>query len=246
MSSSDSVILEKVRYTSRGGALCVYKTTIDGPMAGQGKRGEVTELSINSRNRLAFVASNADCRWASMITLTYGAQYPDNGRDSKRDLNAFLTALRRTVGKGLKYLWFLEFQARGAPHYHILLSVEYNADIAVKLINAWVDIVSGYVEQDADKENIEKFNRHKGGTDFWQNARSLSGLSHYAVKYATKTQQKSVPPQYANVGRFWGCSRNLVEYVGEEYIGGQQYTELLIDVLVRKGLRGAPKFIFGD
>lgn len=246
MSSSDSVILEKIRYTSRGGALCVYKTTTDGPMAGRGRRGEVAELSINSRNRLAFVASNADCRWASMITLTYGAQYPDNGRDSKRDLNAFLTALRRTVGKGLKYLWFLEFQARGAPHYHILLNVEYDNERVGALLDSWTGIASSYVKRDVDIENINKFNRYMDGKKFWQNARSTSGLSHYAVKYATKTKQKSVPAQYAGVGRFWGCSRGLVEFVGEEYICGQRYTELLKDVLARKGLRTAPKFIFGD
>lgn len=241
-----SVILDKVLYTSRGGALCVYKTTTDGPMVGHKTRSNITELSVNSRNRLAFVASNADCRWKSMITLTYGAQFPDNGRDSKRDLNAFLTALRRTMDKGLKYLWFLEFQKRGAPHYHVLLNVCHDNDVVQRLIDVWVNIVSGYVSRETDIESIEKFNRYRNGLEFWQNAKSERGLSHYAVKYATKPEQKDVPKQYANVGRFWGCSRGLVEYVGEEYIGGQQYTELLTDVLARKGLRGAPKFIFGD
>lgn len=39
--------------------------------------------------------------------------------------------------------------------------------------------------------------------------RSLEGGRRYAVKYAMKMRQKVVPETYRNVGRFWGCTRDV-------------------------------------
>lgn len=43
----------------------------------------------------------------------------------------------------------------------------------------------------------------------WSNEKKTNGLRHYAVKYASKMYQKSVPEEYQNVGRFWGRSKNV-------------------------------------
>lgn len=250
MSSFDTttgVRLEKVQYTTRGGVLCTYKSdTPFGKVVG-GRKSDVTELSVESRKRLAFTASNADCEWKSMVTLTYGNEFPQNGKQVKRDLNLFLSALRYRIA-GVRYLWFLEFQKRGAPHVHILLSTGFDELVFGPLVGKWIVLASAYAESDVSEENIRKFNLHQrdGVYDFWQNARSERGLSHYAVKYATKTEQKSVPTEYQSVGRFWGGSRGLVEYTDEEYIQGGDYTPHLRAVLERKSLSYALKFVFGD
>lgn len=58
--------------------------------------------------------------------------------------------------------------------------------------------------QDYDK--IHKVHRHK---DTWQEVREQDGAKRYALKYALKTYQKTVPEQYQDVGRFWGNSRDV-------------------------------------
>lgn len=246
--TTTGVKLEKVQYTTRGGVLCTYKSDSPFGKACGGRKSDIEELSVESRKRLAFTASNSSCAWQSMITLTYGNEFPQNGRQVKRDLNLFLSALRYRIA-GVRYLWFLEFQRRGAPHVHILLSTGFDELVFGHLVGKWITLASAYAESDVSEENIRKFNRHlreDGVYDFWQNARSERGLSHYAVKYATKTEQKVVPGNYQSVGRFWGASRGLVEYVDEEYIQGGDYTARLREVLERKNLSYALKFVFGD
>ena len=56
----------------------------------------------------------------SMLTLTYPQHYPMDGSIVKTDVGAVVQKIRR---REWEYLWFLEFQKRGAPHLHVLLSV---------------------------------------------------------------------------------------------------------------------------
>lgn len=158
-------------------------------------RSEVTEFSRASRQRLAFFASNTDVRFTSMITLTYPRQFPNDGKDVKRNLNAFLTALRRKVNN-LNYLWFLEFQKRGAPHVHILVR-----GLRVhRPTQAWVSETWYRLCATGDPRHL------LAGTRL-ERVRKPDGARNYAVKYAHKMVQKAVPPDYRNVGRFWGCSK---------------------------------------
>jgi len=244
-----SIYLDTVRYTSRGGAMCVYKSS-DQPEIAQSRRKEIKELSFDSRARLAFTASNAKCGWVSMITLTYGEYYPKRGVFCKKDLNKFLTQLRKTF-EGIRYLWFLEFQARGAPHVHILTDNAPANERRLEFARLWAFYALNYAPDNVIDTQLEKllaFNTYvdEGGLKFWQDAHSHGGLSRYAVKYACKTEQKKVPPEYRDVGRFWGCSRGLVEFVGDEVIAGQDYTATLREILERKHLKACPKYVFGD
>jgi hypothetical protein len=186
-----------------------------------------------------------------MITLTYGLNFPHHGKLVKTDLKIFLNRVRKLC-KGAEYLWFLEFQRRGAPHVHILLSEEYNERVFHKLVETWIEISAKYAPMEAytsEKAKITLFNMHSSprGRDFWQNSESPQGLSHYAVKYATKTRQKWVPQEYADVGRFWGASRDLVVFCDCEFVGKNGLpTQKMKDIVAKKGLRGLPKYIFGD
>jgi hypothetical protein len=86
--------------------------------------------------------------------------------------------------------WFLEFQARGAPHFHIFCTWSPNKEWVAK---TWYFIVGS--EDD----------RHlRAGTrvEFIRSGRA--GTISYASKYAAKQEQKDVPSDYENVGRFWG------------------------------------------
>ncbi|GAH86880.1 unnamed protein product, partial [marine sediment metagenome] len=55
-----------------------------------------------------------------MVTLTYPAVFPKNGKVVKKHLNVMLKWLKYRL-PAKNYLWFFEWQRRGAPHVHILL-----------------------------------------------------------------------------------------------------------------------------
>ena len=92
-----------------------------------GRRSGVKAFSEASRKRLELIAASAENEFRCLITLTYHAKseaWEDdatrNGRivaRSKRDLNRFLTTMRRELGP---YLWVQEFQTRGVIHFHLL------------------------------------------------------------------------------------------------------------------------------
>lgn len=156
--------------------------------------GKVTEFSRKSRQHLAFVAQNTERNFDRMITLTYPKEYPLDGKVCKKQLNVFLQWLRRRNIEA--YLWFLEFQQRGAPHFHILIEgggfIDRN-----DLARRWFEIVgSGDI------------NHYYAGTRI-ESGRKKGGLHRYAVKYASKLHQKNVPESFSNVGRLWGCSYNV-------------------------------------
>ena len=160
-------------------------------------RREVTMFSKASRQRLAFVASNTDIVFTSLLTLTYPKAFPNDGKDVKRNLQAFRSALRRTYGD-VQYLWFLEFQKRGAPHIHILIrGVRVNAETQRWMSATWYRICAT-----GDPLHL------RAGTRL-ERIRKQDGARHYAVKYAHKMAQKAVPPDYRNVGRFWGHTKGV-------------------------------------
>lgn len=170
-------------------------------------RGPVKEFSRRSRQRLAFVACNTDVVFRTMITLTYPGEFPTDGRNVKRNLHAFLEWLKRDIKAMPYYLWFLEFQQRGAPHYHVLIDwplPRSRSDVSAvrfRVSCAWYRIVGS---QDT---------RHLAAGTSVERVRKPDGAARYAVKYAFKMRQKRVPKEYQDVGRLWGCSRDVVPKV---------------------------------
>jgi hypothetical protein len=164
------------------------------------ERGEIAVFTRASRKRLAFVAANTETKFRTMVTLTYPKVWPTDGRQVKRDLREFLSKMRR-VSWGCDYLWFLEFQRRGAPHVHILTDYPLPQDQAElsayrkHLAWMWYDIA-----KTGDQKHL------LAGTRV-ERLRSAEGGARYAVKYAAKMVQKIVPPEYRNVGRFWGHTK---------------------------------------
>lgn len=166
------------------------------------QRGNITVLSKKSRQRLAFVANNTRVVFRTMITLTYPKEYTTDGKEVKKHLNAFLVWCRRYFARP-SYLWFLEFQKRGAPHIHLLVDTPLPQDKAGRL-NVYAEVaVAWYNTVDSgDDKHL------KAGTRV-ERIRKPDGAARYALKYAYKTKQKCVPEAFQNVGRFWGCSRDV-------------------------------------
>lgn len=163
------------------------------------KANKVYRLSKKSLCRLAFLASTSNIKFKSLLTLTY-ERIPTNGREVKEQLNSFLTFLRRRFKHfKIEYLWFLEFQKRGAPHFHVLLNIKSTIVSRETILRKWVDITGG-------SEKALKVALHKTS---WDDIRLEDGAKRYALKYALKQEQKIVPKEYRDVGRFWGNSRGV-------------------------------------
>ena len=166
-------------------------------------RGEVVELSRKSLGRLAFRAKLASRQFKSLITLTY-ATAPTSGKTAKRHLRMMLQRLRR-MSRDIRYLWFVEFQRRGAVHFHILTNIEVQA--AATRSRWWRAWAAATTDNERDYENVLYVHDRRGHG--WQNLRSPEAAARYVSKYALKKEQKLVPKGYGNCGRFWGNSRNL-------------------------------------
>jgi hypothetical protein len=126
-----------------------------------------------------------------LITLTYPREFPQDGRTVKRHWAAFRHWLTRRRVRGE---WFLEFQKRGAPHFHVFVDrfVDYQEVAA-----AWYRIAGG-----GDRLHLA------AGTRVEQ-LREVYAAARYAEKYAVKAEQKEVPEGFEEVGRFWGTFGGL-------------------------------------
>jgi len=181
----------------------------------RGDRKKITMLTKKARTRLAFIALATPIEFHSMITLTYGPTVPLDGEIVKHNLWTFLRQLR--INYDCDYLWVIEFQRRGAPHFHLITTVPNISQIdRVWMAATWLQCL-GYGDlpfrdnglDDDEVEEGQKIWRVHTHRSAWENIREKDGGVHYMVKYATKTYQKVVPTAYQNVGRFWGCSYNV-------------------------------------
>lgn len=177
------------------------------------KRGYIVSMSKKSLIRLMFTMQCTDVEFGSMLTLTYPRAYPSDGNIVKRDVNLMCQRFRR---KEWSYVWFLEFQARGAPHLHFLLSPDVitpkmRADVGI----FWTERIAmsdWFTSQTEDEKYLAevlkmlKFNCHENTFEL---LRLEDGAKRYAAKYAAKEKQKAVPEGYVSVGRFWGASRDV-------------------------------------
>ncbi len=196
------------------------------------KRGRVREFSAKSRLGLQLLAADLQAvvrKPDLMVTLTYPGEwrsvttdwtcrceategcsdvpcicdFSPSGKVCKAHLRAFRERLARHFKElGLSWwgsLWFLEFQTRGAPHFHLLLfgfgfSLLELSDIQRWCSRAWSQIVN--------HSDPEEYRKHRAAGTRVEHCRA----EHfgYALKYAAKLEQKSVPLEFSDIGRFWG------------------------------------------
>jgi len=183
---------------------------------GGGKRSKITRLTRPALRRMKLHFRNMP-EASHMITLTYPRKYTNDGLKVKRHFKAIKTWLiRHGVTSGA---WFLEFQKRGAPHFHIFVNA---GVLPEELARAWIRIVFPAVQAIAHNEASDllqtALNWHIGGILKGRRKDGSIGvnrpciepirvkhcLSSYATSYAAKAEQKRVPRDYQNVGRFWG------------------------------------------
>jgi len=215
------------------------------------RRSKITKMSEKSLRRLMFAANRSTCEFGSMLTLTYPRIFPTTGTIVKRDLNAVLQKLRQW---DLMYLWFLEFQKRGAPHVHILIDTNYiSPRMRASFAMTWTGRIARAswfntrVREDDFHSEVMKVLSVNLHPKAWELIRSENGARNYVMKYAAKMAQKRVPEDYQDVGRFWGVSRKALP-PADDYV---EITEKhLIEWLEQQGHPAyawdtIPRFLWG-
>lgn len=179
-----------------------------------GNKRAVTEFNYRTASRVRRYLSTCRAGYRLLGTLTYPEDYPVDGREVKIHLHRFIKRLRRKTQSTIRIdeeqswsiFWFLEFQKRGAPHFHFFLTHPPIPDTDGQgktslvrsrewIANAWYECVGSF-----DTRHRE------AGTQLDYLKSGRGGSISYAQKYARKQSQKKVPDEFINVGRFWGVS----------------------------------------
>ena len=152
------------------------------------KRGHIVEFSRKSRRRLMIMFAKIVSKIMPLfVTLTYPDHYPD-ARTAKRQLKAFLMRCKRRWPE-FGYIWRLEFQKRGAPHFHLFMWGIDPRDAFVNMPRLWYQVVGSNDIKHLDHGcKVEKI-------------RSYRGTMNYASKYVCKVSEE-IPED--SLGRFWG------------------------------------------
>lgn len=198
---------------------------------GGGRRGLVSGFSDASRRRLLRKFARLQHVPTKFYTLTYPDEFPDPAK-AKDHLRAFMERMRRAYPKA-SGIWRLEFQDRGAPHFHILF---FNLPFIhwSHISKAWKEIIG--VPQD-EYVRIEV-----------KAVRSFRGVMSYASKYVCKPTDDEtdavggetdavggeegsdsdptfISNAYLHAGRVWGVhNRDFLPYAPKVYIVFREQT----------------------
>lgn len=164
-------------------------------------RGEITDFSFASRKRLLRKVSRLNQNLLDapiFVTLTYPGVYSEEFTEWKRHLDNFAKRCERKYPAGF-FFWKLEFQKRGAPHYHLMVFRVKNVDMDW-LSQAWYEIVGS-----GDERHL------RAGTRV-ERSHGWQAILGYTAKYMGKPLEN----QKESIGRVWGLKgeKNFNKCVG--------------------------------
>lgn len=187
----------QIEYAAGGSLLKVSSGIVSEAPIG-GKRGAIGGFSFASRRRLMRTIARVkrDAKLPFFVTLTYPNKFP-SPIESKRHLDNFAKRLRREFSD-IGFLWKLEPQGRGAPHYHLLVWGVQETDLFYYVPFAWYEIAG-----DRDRDHLLFHMGCLKNQHCVSEVRSWRGVWSYASKYLGKTFEVAgwdcIYP-----GRFWG------------------------------------------
>ena len=216
----------------------------NGNNGGGGKRGEVTVFSAKSRRRLMHLIFSLEKQPDVMVTLTYPEVWEADYRKWKRDLVTFLKRVKRRFPM-CWFIWKLEFQKRGAPHFHLLGS--FGKDVVVdKEIKKWISQAWYEVVNSGDEKHL------RAGT----NVKVLGSKKEviiYVCKYISKEDMpRNREGKPIKVGRWWGKVGNVpgrcivaVRFNVSEYTMIKRLVKRWVKANARKAMEKGKRRVFG-
>ena len=172
---------------------------------GSAARGCVTGWSVRSRRRM--VRTLAECTFAghgwAMATLTYPGAWQEAAPTPKIAHEHLRTLQKRWERRWgpCEAAWKLEFQRRGAPHFHLLLRIP---GLALPVLRAWLLSTWAAIVNSGDERHA------RAGTSVdvsWRGWDGPAAIARYFAKHglwATKEYQHDVPDAWDSSGRWWG------------------------------------------
>jgi hypothetical protein len=165
----------------------------DKNQSGGGKRGDIQAFSKEARYRLFRLLHQLEFKRVTFVTLTYPADFPTIGKLHKAHLKEFRRRFEKEYGK-IRAVWRLEFQDRGAPHYHIMyLDCPF---VPVK----WMCAVWHSVIRSDNQAHL------KNGVDLkliTENSEQKL-IASYVGKYISKIDERTIKSDDTRPGRFYG------------------------------------------
>lgn len=165
-------------------------------------RGDVEEFSHESRKRLLrkfACLQTFNLHKATFVTLTYHHGHESDTRKAIKDFMTFLQYLRDTT-PGVNYIWRLEMQKRGAPHFHLILF------FPAALKNIELGPLSRRLSKSWNRIADPTSKAHKKYGCKVEEVHSSRKCFAYLSKYIAK---ESAEVQDVYRGRRWGHSTNM-------------------------------------
>lgn len=180
------------------GGLDIVGGKLQGSGSGGGQRGPIRGFSRKSQRRLMgllmrtplqdwLTGKGSDTGQAAFLSLTWHDWWPDSAEALALQQRQFVRRLER-AWPGVEWLWKLESQRRGAPHYHYLVLLSERvckADFRRWVRDNWHEVACPY-----SADHLQH------GTDTVFLYGTPGKLLHYLRKYVGKVQE--------NEGHLWG------------------------------------------
>lgn len=172
------------------------------------ERGIIRGMSSKSRKRMMEAIAqwrDFDHRTAYFITITYHEEWGVSFEAWKRDIEVFVKRMKRKFDN-TGGLWKLEFQQRGAPHFHLIVSglSRVHSEVMEWVTKNWGEIA----HQNSEYRGLYATNVRR--------ITSLRHAMHYAAKYMTKSVPVYVNPdeetgelELIPTGRIWAVFGNV-------------------------------------
>ncbi len=193
-------------------------------------RGKIKEWSAASRARFkCFLGTlrREQLAHALVVTLTYPADCPapEDHAVYKGHLHTFQIYLRRKW-PACSGIWKLEFQKRGAAHYHLMLYGLHGVELEV--VRAWVRTTWYRLAHNGDK--------HLGMRATQVDPiKSVGGAVYYLIKYLSKDDQ-TMPGNFS--GRYWGkINKPFLPAVEPVIVEQEEKRALLVRRIARKKMQ---------
>lgn len=166
------------------------------------KRGPISEFSKRSRFRLFQLLAKIDGNLEEkplFVSLTYHYGHLKKKTRPKKQLHNFLVQVRN-FDPDVQFIWRMEFQIRGAPHFHLII---FPGGGKINLTDRrYATEISRIWHKIADPNS----NKHKEYGCSVITINSYSQACSYLSKYVAKCHDTEVD---LKEGKHWGNSSNL-------------------------------------
>lgn len=197
------------------------------------KKNDINNFSKNSRLRCIQLLSKVkftDYGKPIFLTTTFHNIYPKQQKELKKLLDNFIKSSLRIKYK-FHYIWRLELQKRGAPHFHFILLPLFQLD-KNQVVSMQKHIKSKWLSFLKDNSLFTNLYSCK-----FIETKNIKNVSSYLSKYVSKTDSTK---KQIKLGRIWGYSRNInINPISKKNISFHTFAE--VKKIILKYLSGKIK-----